>query len=134
MELRPSLSGHEDPEGEAPWAMQLVARVEKTLPPTHVAVCEAAGAAVVQLLADARSQPGGEWFAAVQRWEAGRIRKLARKARGSQWERVQALAGLSVAHDGAEVRAFVPSPIDSVPVEISRLQLQGFDLESSDQR
>jgi peptidyl-tRNA hydrolase len=114
--------------------MQLVARVEKTLPPNHVAVCEAAATAVVQLLADARSQLGGEWFPSVQRWEAGRIRKLARKARGSQWERVQALAGVSVAHDGAEVRAFVPSPIDNVPVEISRLQLQGFDLEAPDQR
>jgi len=97
--------------------MQLVARVEKALPPNHVAVCEAAAMAVVQLLADARSQPGGEWVPAVQHWEDGRIRKLARKARGSQWERVQTLAGISVAHDGAEVCAFVPSAVDSVPIE-----------------
>jgi peptidyl-tRNA hydrolase len=48
--------------------------------------------------------------------------------------RVQDLAGISVAHNGAEVRAFVPSPIDGVPAEISRLQLQGFDLERSGQR
>jgi peptidyl-tRNA hydrolase len=134
METRPSISGNEDPDGEAPWAMQLVARVEKALPPTHVAVCEAAAKSVVQLLADPRSQFGGEWFPAVQRWEAGRIRKLARKARGSQWDRVQELAGISVVHNGAGVRAFVPSPIDKVPAEISRLQLQGFDLESSGQR
>lgn len=134
METRPNISGHEDPEGEAPWALQLVARVEKTLPPTHIAVCEAAATSVVQLLADARSQPGGEWFPAVQRWEAGRIRKLARKARGSQWEHVQDLAGVSVSYDGAEVRAFVPSPVDNVPAEISRLQLQGFDLDDPAQR
>ena len=62
METRPSISGHEDPEGEAPWAMQLVARVEKALPPTHIAICEAAATSVVRLLADTRSQPGGEWF------------------------------------------------------------------------
>ena len=37
--------------------------------------------AVVRLLADPRSAPGGEWYDAVAGWEARRIRKVARRAR-----------------------------------------------------
>jgi hypothetical protein len=47
---------HEDPEGDTPWGMQLVVRLEKKLPAIHTAVCEAAAASVVHLLANGRSQ------------------------------------------------------------------------------
>jgi peptidyl-tRNA hydrolase len=109
--------------------MQLVARAEKAAPPSHTAVCAAAATAVVRLLTDPRAtDPDGEWSAFVHRWESGRIRKVTRRARGVRWPQVQALPGVTVAKDGAEVRAFVPGPMTDVPPEIAKLQVAGLDL------
>lgn len=119
---------------EVPWAMQLVVRVERADPPTHTAVCELAAAATVRFLTDERSRPGGEWAPAVQRWIAGRIRKHVRRARGAAWARVQALDGLTVAGEGAEVRVFVPGALDAVPADIARLQLEGLELADPHRR
>lgn len=129
-----------DPVGEPPWAMQLAVRAEKAEPPAHSAVCEAAAMAVVRLLADPRSAadgdpagPGepaapGAWYAAVHRWESGRIRKVTRRARSVRWAAVQALPGVTVGHAGAWVRAFVPGPVTDVPTELAKLQVAGLDL------
>jgi peptidyl-tRNA hydrolase len=116
-----------DPDEEHPWAMQVVARAEKTAPPTHAAVCEAAAMAVVRLLTDPRATEG-EWYECVHRWETARIRKVTRRARGVRWQAVQELPGVTADHDGAQVRAFVPGPMDEVPPELSRLQVAGLDL------
>jgi hypothetical protein len=116
-----------DPDEEHPWAMQVAVRAEKTAPPSHGAVCEAAATAVVRLLSDPRAVDG-EWYERVRRWETARIRKVIRRARGVRWEAVQGLPGLTVDHDGAQVRAFVPGPMDEVPFELSRLQVAGLDL------
>src|SRR5437764_12368995 len=99
----PSISGNEDPEGEAPWAMQLVCRIERADPPDRSAACAAAAMAVVRLLDDDRSRLEGEWHDAVARWVSGRVRKHARRARGIDWERVAALAGVTVTVGGAQV-------------------------------
>ena len=109
--------------------MQLVARTERTDPPEATPALEAAALAVVALLAHPGAAEGGEWHAEVTRWLSGRIRKLGRRARGTAWERVQHLPGVTIRHRGAEVRAFVPGPTDAVPADIYRLQLQGFELE-----
>ncbi|MEO5875576.1 MAG: peptidyl-tRNA hydrolase [Streptosporangiaceae bacterium] len=119
---------HDDPEGEAPWALQLAIRAEKAAPPTHEAVCEATATAVVLLLAS------GEWAEEVRRWEDGRIRKLTRRARGARWEALQSLPGLTVEHQGAQVRAFPPGPVDAAPPEIAKLQVAGTDLEHGETR
>ncbi|SFO31926.1 hypothetical protein SAMN05660359_02621 [Geodermatophilus obscurus] len=123
---------HADPEGEAPWAMQLVARVERRAPPTRTAVCAAAAGAVVRLLADERAQPGGEWYPRVRRWTDGAIRKHCRRARGVAWERVAALPGVTVSEAGAEVRALVPTALDALPREVAVLQLSGSELDDPD--
>ncbi|HET6793866.1 MAG TPA: aminoacyl-tRNA hydrolase [Acidimicrobiales bacterium] len=123
---RPSVTGHQDPPGEAPWAMQMVARVDKEEPPALAGLLEAAGAAVVTLLADGRSDGDGPWADEVDRWLSGRIRKVVRRARGSAWERVQEVPGVTVERRGAEVRALVPGPTDAVPAEVRKLQLSGF--------
>lgn len=125
----PRISGHMDPEGEAPWAMQLVAHIEKTAPPTRSAVCEAAALAVVSLCTNVRGRPGGEWEPQLRRWLAGRIRKHCRRARGASWQRIQELPGITVSRAGAEVRAFVPGPLDAIAPEIARLQLSGSELD-----
>ena len=117
-------------------AMGLVLRLERPGPEgaavTRTAVLEAAADAALALCLDERAAPGGEWFDAVSTWAgAGRIRKLARRARTSHWTAVQddALApGRTLDRDGAEVRALVPGPVDDVPHEVRRLQIGGTDL------
>jgi hypothetical protein len=128
-EVVASVTGAEDPAHEAPWALQLVARMERQDPPTRAAVCRAAAVATVALLSDERSSGDGSWAAEVARWEAGRIRKHVRRARGAAWERVQALPGVTVTVDGAEVRALVPAPTDRTPKDVARLQLDGTEPE-----
>lgn len=115
----------EDPDGPVR-AMPVILRIERQDPPTPTALLEAAAAAAVVLCLDERSAPGGEWFDAVAAWcGAGRIRKLARRARTSHWRAVQEVPGVTVSD---LVRALVPGPVDDVPHEVRRLQIGGTDL------
>jgi peptidyl-tRNA hydrolase len=118
----PSSSG--DP---APWALPIVVRAERDAEPTAAAAIEATAMAVVRLLDDPRST-SGEWADAVQSWLDGRVRKVARRARGARWETVSALPGVTVDWAGAQVRAMLPTPTDAVPPEIGKLQVAGLDL------
>jgi hypothetical protein len=123
---------HVDPEGDVPWAMQLVAHIEKSAPPTRTAVCAAAAVAVVRLLADELARPGGEWYPPVRRWTDGRIRKHCRRARGAAWERLWELPGVTAEVAGAEVRALVPTSTDEIPRVVAKLQLSGSELDDPD--
>ena len=114
--------------GDAPWAMQLIVRVEKTALPFHTAVCAAAAKAVVSLLDDERAVCG-VWAANVDHWAQGHIRKHARRARGARWSAVQNLPGVTVEYAGAQVRALVPCATDVLWPEVARLQLHGLELE-----
>lgn len=114
---------------EVPLALQLAARVEKLDPPNVVDICEAAVLATIGLLDDPRSQPEGEWYAAVAAWNGKRIRKIMRRGRASAWQRAQEPDGVTVAHRSAEVRAFVPGPIDAIPAPVAKLQIQSTPLQ-----
>lgn len=131
MEQTSSITGHVDPAGSAPWAMQLVVHAPKVDAPSTSAVCEAAAIATVALLGDARAaDPDGPWRPSVQRWLDGRIRKIVRRARGSRWDAVRDLGdGVTVTHRGASVRAFVPGPVDGVDPLLSKLQVSGLVLD-----
>jgi peptidyl-tRNA hydrolase len=131
-----------EPEAEAgagavaeavPWALQLVARVERAAPPTHFELCEAAALAVVVLLDDPRSRPGGDWSALLERWERGQIRKLVRRARGAAWDRAVSLPGVTVERGHATVHALPPGPTSPLPPELVNLQVSGLDLERPDE-
>src|SRR5690625_2532279 len=109
-----------------PWAMQLVVRRNKQDPANHLAVLEAAGSAVVKLLADQRAvSPEGQWYAQVQHWRAGWIRKVVRRAENKRWHDVQALPGANAISAAAEVRAFVPGPLTPLPSSLKKLQVGG---------
>jgi peptidyl-tRNA hydrolase len=128
------------------WVLPLVVRIERASPPVRTDALEAAGRAVLALLADPRSQGGrcpgerdgeqgdwdgecaGAWADAVRSWEAGRIRKVVRRARGAQWRRASGLDGITVEHRTAQVRVFPPVPVDGWPPELARLQVGGTDL------
>ncbi len=116
----------------SPWALQLAARVEKIDPPTTADICVAAVLATVALLDDERSRPGGEWHDAVAAWNGERIRKIVRRGRASAWRRAQSPDGVTVSHGSAEVRAFVPSPMNEVPEALAKLQIQSSPLDSVD--
>lgn len=112
-------------------AMPLVLRLEKP-PAARTPVLEAAAAAALGLCLDPRAQPGGEWSEAVDAWVAGRIRKIARRARGVHWAAVQELPGVTWQVGDAEVRALLPGPVDDVARVVARLQIGGTDLELDD--
>lgn len=110
--------------------MQLVARVEKVDPPAVADICAAAARAVVTLVSDPRAGEGGEWAAAISDWQhQGRIRKLVRRARGANWQRAQEPVGVTCVEGSAEVRAYVPCPMDQVPDAVAKLQIQSSPLE-----
>ncbi|WP_300007735.1 peptidyl-tRNA hydrolase [Pseudonocardia sp.] len=112
-------------------AMPVVLRLERP-PPARTPLLEAAAAAALAVCLDARSGPGGEWHHAVSTWVGGRIRKIARRARGAHWDAVQALPGVTWTVGDAQVRALLPGPVDDVPRVVSRLQIAGTDLEPDD--
>ena len=125
----PDDDAHRALDAADPWALSLVVRVERAEPPAHTDVLAAAARAVVLLLTDPRvTEPDGELRAAVQRWRDGRIRKIARRARGVGWERTAALPHVEATVGAAAVRAFAPHPRDAVPPELAPLQVGGLDL------
>ena len=113
-------------------AMPLILRMERDAVPLRSALLEAAAAAAVALCLDERSQSGGPWHCAVQAWVAGRIRKVARRARGGHWVAVSDLPGVTVEHRGAQVRALVPCPVATTPKIVTRLQVGGTDVPPDD--
>lgn len=121
-------SAHEDPTGEAPWAMQIVVHVPAQAQLDHESVCEAVATAVVALLDRPEARPGGDWHPAVSRWLNGRIRKVVRRARAGRWDSVQAVPGITVEHADVQVRSMIPGPTDHVPEAVRRLQVSGLEL------
>ena len=118
--------------GDSPLALQLAVRVEKVDAPTTAAICAAAVLATITLLDDERSRPGGPWHDAVEAWNGERIRKIVRRGRGSAWDRAQRPDGITVERDGAEVRAYVPGPLDQAPSELAKLQIRSTPLDPID--
>lgn len=116
-----------------PWAMQIVVHRDRRDPAADVDVAETAARAVVTLLADERSAPGGPWHDAIARWVEGRrIRKVVRRADGKRWDDVQELPGVtaSVASDvavagPAAARALPPAPLRPLPKALDKLQVGG---------
>jgi len=120
---------------DSPLALQLAARVEKLDPPLVDDIYAAAALAVIELLEDERSQPSsetgepGEWHEAVAAWNGARIRKIMRRGRASAWLRAQDVPGVTVRVGTAEVRAFVPGPLDEAPRDLAKLQIQSSPLD-----
>jgi peptidyl-tRNA hydrolase len=104
--------------------LPFVVRIERSVPPSRTDALEAAARAVLFMLSD----PRPEWHEAIATWDAHRIRKVVRRARGAEWWRAVALDGLTVIQRSAEVRVFPPIPVDAWPRDLSRLQVGGTDL------
>ncbi|MDR7302969.1 aminoacyl-tRNA hydrolase [Haloactinomyces albus] len=117
----------EDPDDVV--LMPMVLRIERNEPPARTDLLQAAASAAIAVCLDERCRPGGEWRDAVGTWAAGRIRKVARRARGSHWSAVQSLPGHTITVGTAQVRAFLPMRLSEMPKELTRLQISGSELE-----
>ncbi|MBT2445163.1 peptidyl-tRNA hydrolase [Streptomyces sp. ISL-36] len=111
------------------FVLPLVVRIERAEPPARTDALETAARAVLEILADERSQGDGEWAQAMTDWQDARIRKVVRRARGAEWRRASALPGITVTGRAAEIRVFPPVPLDGWPKDLARLQVSGTDLE-----
>jgi hypothetical protein len=112
------------------YVLPLVVRIERDDPPQRTDALETAARAVLTFLDDPRStDPDGEWTPLVEAWTDGRIRKVVRRARGSEWRRAAELPGITVTGKAAEVRVYPPIPLDGWPKDLAKLQVSGTDLE-----
>lgn len=130
--LDPASRSSEDEDPELVRAMPVILRIERQDPPARTAVLEAAAAAAVAVCLDPRAEPEGEWHEAVTSWVDGRIRKVARRARGAHWQAVQDLPGVTVSVAGAEARALVPGLVVETPKDVTRLQISGSELPADE--
>ncbi|TDO49189.1 peptidyl-tRNA hydrolase [Kribbella sp. VKM Ac-2527] len=124
--------------GVTEYVLTLVVRVEKGERPGQTDALEAAGRAVLVMLADERSVGEGEWAGAMRAWQDvrirdARIRKVVRRGRGAEWRRAAALPGITVTWGTAVVRVFPPVPLDAVPKELAKLQVSGTDFEDPEE-
>lgn len=119
--------GRPDPDDPAAVrAMPIVLQIPKVDPPSPPELLAAAASACILVCLAPAAGAGGDWFEPVTTWMSGRIRKIARRARGSHWTAVQSVPGVTVTGPtGAAARAFVPGPVGSVDRRIGRLQIGG---------
>ena len=114
-----------------PYVLPLVVRIERATPPGRTDALETAARAVLTFLSDPRTaEETGEWHKLVRVWEERGIRKVVRRARGSEWRRAEPLPGITVTGrtPETEVRVFPPVPVDAWPKDLARLQVAGTDL------
>ena len=104
--------------------LPFVIRIERDTPPTRTDALEAAARGVLLMLTTDRD----EWHEAIADWDGQRIRKVVRRARGTDWQRALTVDGLDVAHGTAELRVYPPVPVDEWPPELARLQVGGTTL------
>lgn len=115
-----------------PYAMPIIVRVEKTpdLIPSHEDTQLAVARAIALFFDSTKIIDGGEWKPQVDKWLEGRIRKVARRARGKEWEDVKKLDHIYASHGKAEAIILPPHPNFQPPAEIKKLQVSGLDLAS----
>ena len=81
------VGGHDDPPDPADvLAMQMVLRIEKATPPDRADLLTAAARSAALLCLDERTEGDGPWVVPMDAWCDARIRKIARRARGAQFE------------------------------------------------
>lgn len=100
-------------------------RLERGHPPVRTDALEAAAMAVLLMLTSERA----DWRDPLATWDAQRIRKVVRRARGADWRRARTVDGLDVEHRTAQLRVHPPVPIDAWPPELARLQVGGTTLD-----
>lgn len=119
----------EDPGEDVPWSMPIILNIPKPDRPDRTELLEAAATAVVACCLDERAGDADSPYArSLGQWYGARIRKIARRARNVQWDRVQDLPGVTASVGGASARALTPGPVGGEDVVVAKLQIGGTDL------
>ncbi|MEW1865476.1 MULTISPECIES: aminoacyl-tRNA hydrolase [unclassified Streptomyces] len=119
-----------DRDAAPQYVLPLVVRIEREAPPARTDALQTAARAVLTLLSDERAtDEDGEWTEVVHAWQDARIRKVVRRARRGEWRRAEALPGITVTGETAEVRVFPPVPLDGWPKDLAKLQVSGTELD-----
>lgn len=108
-----------------PYSLPIVVRVEKNETYSE----EDAYVAVVKLMVELFNS--GKWDVSLNEWMKGRIRKVTRKARASQWENIKELDHLYVKHNNVEMMVFEPHRLEELNPMLRKLQVQGIDFVKS---
>lgn len=114
-------------------ALTIVVRVEKgDEVPTDTAVKRSVAEGLIRFFDDERTAVGGQWHELLTRWMNGRIRKVTRRARGSEWDKVKQLDGFYYASAGVEIFIIPPHLNHEPPELVKKLQVSGLDLEKQE--
>ena len=123
----------EDPGEDVPRSMPIILNIPKSDRPARTELLEAAATAVVACCLDERAaDPESGYRRDLRAWYGARIRKIARRARNAQWDRVQDLPGVTSTVGGASARALVPGAVGEEDVTVAKLQIGGTDLPHPD--
>lgn len=68
------------------------------------------------------------WSTSVERWMLGRIRKVTRRARGSQWNVLDSVDSFSGHSNNVNIKVFEPHMLEDLPSYLRKLQVQGLSL------
>lgn len=91
---------------------------------THEETLLAVGRGIALLFDAEDAAPGGAWHGALAQWSAGNIRKVVRRAKKNEYEKVRALPGVESWHGAAKVRILLPHLISERPEKaVHRLQV-----------
>lgn len=113
--------------------MPIVLHIPKPDRPDRTELLEAAATAVVACCLDERAGDAESAYARdLRAWYGARIRKIARRARNAQWDRVQDLPGVTASVGGASARALTPGPVGREDAVVAKLQIGGTDLPKPD--
>lgn len=115
-----------------PWVMNVILRVEKNAPPSHQDALNAAATGVALFFTDHRTLEDEVWKESIDQWLGRRIRKVARKTRGSKWALATSAPGITVTVGTATVHVAVPMPLLQSNTVFKGAQVSGLDLERSD--
>lgn len=119
------LTPHYARDEAEPYSLPIVVRVEKTETYTE----EDAFIAVIKLMVALFDS--NKWNTSLEQWVKGRIRKVTRKARASQWENLKTLDHIYAKHNNVEMMVFEPHKLNELNPLLKKLQVQGIDFEKN---
>lgn len=91
---------------------------------THEDIILAVARGVALLLDDENSDESGPWREILSLWSRGNIRKVVRRAKKSDWDKIQDVPGVVSWHGHAKVRLMLPHAVSERPVKpVARLQV-----------
>ncbi|MBD8506026.1 peptidyl-tRNA hydrolase [Hoyosella sp. G463] len=109
-------------------AMQMVLHIPRADPPPRHEILAAAAASAIAVCLHPDTGLGGPWHDPLHAWMGARIRKVARRARGTAWDAAQSVPGVTSTAGTAHARALVPGRIGDLDPRIKKLQISGTDI------